>query len=556
MKAVLNFLCPLRKIPFPTESQPVNEKSSQIYRWLLIVHHTLLHIDTLSSSQNNSSVIVIIMKAFPLLATICLGVLFSVGESVTKRFIFRQDDVEDFYHNTVQKSMVDWFIDHNVGVTIGIIAGYVAGQDTVIMDMLHRCIQQSPDKCGVFNHGWDAVYHYGADPKSVAEAYTHLKQADDQIKVLLPGYQVEMFIPHENDYGAYALQAVKQLGYLGISASTDDYSGMAWDLTKDPMQLPQQATTGDWSDAKNDFVKVPIATTVANCNDAAARGEVCVIMTHPHEFANGQYTLTMLNDLVNTLYAAGFTSTNFHTVIYEKKGIPSPVASPVTAPVASPVKAPTAPSPVVSPVASPVAAPVLAPVLPGAVSTNGQCGIANAGTVCPSSQCCSQYGWCGTTAQYCDVPTSKCQVGYGQCTGVTTPVATPVASPVATPVASPVKAPTAPTPVASPVATPVASPVATPVASPVKAPTAPTPVASPVATPVASPVASPVATPTVGGARPISNDGSCGAAVNKQCKAGVCCSKYGFCGTAASYCAVGCQVGYGTCNTTRRNLRA
>jgi hypothetical protein len=53
--------------------------------------------------------------------------------------------------------------------------------------MLHRCIQKSDDKFGVFNHGWDAAYHYGSDPNSVSEAYTHLRQADDQIKLL---YQV------------------------------------------------------------------------------------------------------------------------------------------------------------------------------------------------------------------------------------------------------------------------------------------------------------------------------------------------------------------------------
>jgi hypothetical protein len=47
----------------------------------------------------------------------------------------------------------------------------------------------------------------------------------------------------------------------------------------------------------NDFVKMPIA----DCNAAAARGEVCVIISHPHEFANGQYTLKDLATLVSTL---------------------------------------------------------------------------------------------------------------------------------------------------------------------------------------------------------------------------------------------------------------
>jgi hypothetical protein len=484
-----------------------------------------------------------------------LGVLFSLGESDAKRFIFRQDDVEDYYHNTVQKSMVDWFIDHNVGVTVGIIAGYVGGQDTVIMDMLHRCIQQSPDKCGVFNHGWDAAYHYGSDPNSVSEAYTHLKQADDQIKVLLPGYQVELFVPHENDWGPYVLQAVKQLGYFGISASTEDYSGMTWDLTKDPMQLPQQATTGDY--VNNGFVKVPIATTVAACNAAATRGEVCVIMTHPHEFANGQYTLTMLNDLVSALYAAGFTSTNFHTVIYEAKGIPSPVVTPVASPVASPV-GPSV-SPTRFPTNSPVIAPSASPVVPGAVSTDGRCGEGFAGTVCPTSGCCSQYGWCGTTAAHCG---TGCQTGYGLCTG--SPVAAPVASPTKSPTLVPTRTPTK-IPTTAPVGTSTQSPAAVPTRTPTKSPTTapvgtPTksPTAVPTRTPTKSPTTAPGVTPTKSPNSPtVNSGGQCGFNNNgNSCATGLCCSQYGYCGTAASYCGAGCQKGYGACNTARRNLRS
>jgi hypothetical protein len=64
---------------------------------------------------------------------------------------------------------------------------------------------------------------------------------------------------------------------------------------------------------------MPIAITVADCNAAAARGEICVIMTHPHEFTNGQYTLMDLATLVSTLQANRFTSTNFHMIINEAK---------------------------------------------------------------------------------------------------------------------------------------------------------------------------------------------------------------------------------------------
>jgi hypothetical protein len=422
----------------------------------------------------------------------------------TKRFIFRQDDVEDYYHNTVQKSMVDWFIDHNVGVTIGIIAGSVAGHDSVIMAMLHRCIQQSPDKCGVFNHGWDAVYHYGADPKSAADAYAHLKQADDQIKLLLPSYQVEMFVPHENDWGSYALQAVKQLGYLGISASTDDYSGMAWDLTKDPMQLPQQTTTGDWSDKKNDFVKMPIATTVADCNAAAARGEVCVIMTHPHEFANGQYTLTDLATLVSTLQANGFTSTNFHTIINEAKAASGITKSPSRSPSFKPSSAKPSLKPSVVPSVKPsTIAPSFKPsVIPTATPSVKQ-------STSPSEKPSVNPTVAPSAKPLTIVPSESPTVAPSAKPVTTAPSAAPTASPSVAPVlisavpslspsvapsAAPSKVPSvAPSVVASavPSVTPTTVPSIVPSEVPSGAPVVLTEV------PTALPIVSPSETPTI-----------------------------------------------------------
>ncbi|CAG8545724.1 461_t:CDS:2 [Ambispora leptoticha] len=44
-------------------------------------------------------------------------------------------------------------------------------------------------------------------------------------------------------------------------------------------------------------------------------------------------------------------------------------------------------------------------------STNDQCG-KDHNTQCPSGNCCSQWGWCGTTSDYCG---SGCQSGFGKC---------------------------------------------------------------------------------------------------------------------------------------------
>lgn len=59
-----------------------------------------------------------------------------------------------------------------------------------------------------------------------------------------------------------------------------------------------------------------------------------------------------------------------------------------------------------------------------AVTTDGSCGIkesgAGKGFHCPTAQyrCCSQWGWCGDSAEHCG---TGCQSEYGSCTGVTSP---------------------------------------------------------------------------------------------------------------------------------------
>ncbi|CAL9027317.1 unnamed protein product [Prunus brigantina] len=52
-----------------------------------------------------------------------------------------------------------------------------------------------------------------------------------------------------------------------------------------------------------------------------------------------------------------------------------------------------------------------------------QCGRQAGNAVCPNGLCCSQYGWCGTTADYC---TTNCQ---SQCASTPKPTPTPTPTP-------------------------------------------------------------------------------------------------------------------------------
>jgi hypothetical protein len=123
-----------------------------------------------------------------------------------------------------------------------------------------------------------------------------------------------------------------------------------------------------------------------------------------------------------------------------------------------------------APAACPVPAPAASPeavvrAVASNISPDETCGGAS-GYTCPTGQCCSKYGWCGTTAAYCG---ADCQSGFGTCTagGSTTGGSAPAAAPKA-----PAAAPAAPAPApAAPAPAPAAaSPSPAAAAAPAVAP--------------------------------------------------------------------------------------
>jgi hypothetical protein len=397
--------------------------------------------------------------------------------------------------------MINWFIDNGVGVSVGIISDTFNGADSIVYDALKRCVAQGMDKCAIWNHGQDAAFRYG-EATSLEEVQQRVQACDTKIKTYFPGYEPFLMAPHQNSWGPFLLQALRNLNYKVVSASAGAYSGMTWDLTLNPMQMPQQATTGDWSNDVSNFVGVPVSKTVADCEAAAARGEVCVIMTHPHEFANGAYNLTTLARLVQSLKSAGFTSTNFYTVMNEQLGVIS--REPTVAPTNEPSLVPTVAA---------TAVPSLSMVPTShIVSTDGRCGVDFGNTFCGDEAvpCCSEYGWCGTGATFCGL---GCQSAYGLCDGMTySPSNQPIGTPTLVPTNEPTNEPTA-----------VPTIAATAVPSLSMAPTS----------------------------HIVSTDGRCGIDFgNTFCgdEAVPCCSEYGWCGTGATFCGLGCQSAYGLCD--------
>jgi len=127
------------------------------------------------------------------------------------------------------------------------------------------------------------------------------------------------------------------------------------------------------------------------------------------------------------------------------------------------------------------------------ISKDGKCG-SSVGTRCPDNQCCSQYGYCGTTDAHC---VAGCQAKYGLCKGTSKKTTTTTKK-----------------------------------------------TTNSKKTTTTSKKASSTNVP-------VSKDGKCGSSAGTKCPSGQCCSKYGYCGTTSDYCAAGCQASFGNCNGTK-----
>lgn len=170
----------------------------------------------------------------------------------------------------------------------------------------------------------------------------------------------------------------------------------------------------------------------------------------------------------------------------------APVSSQAASVASSVVATASSVAPVSSKAASSASAPAAsASGVTGNPTTDGTCG-GSTGSNCigwSDGECCSAYGWCGSTADYCG---ATCNPLYGNCTSSSSAVTTIAASVVAS----------------------------------------------------STSAAAPAKTSAV---LKVSTNGKCGTRNGKACPGSECCSVNGYCGTGKNYCRSGCQTGFGVC---------
>ncbi|CAI9634080.1 carbohydrate esterase family 4 protein [Alternaria burnsii] len=310
----------------------------------------------------------------------------------------------------------------------------------------------------VASHTWS---HQDLSLITKEEVYDQMVKNEMAIRNIIGKYPTYMRPPYSS-CDAECQEVMSDLGYVVsyFDLDTDDYN----QLTPEKIQV-----------AKDNF-KNGIDTR--NSGDPYD-GDRLVIGHDIHQLTAENLTAYMLD----YLYAQGLTAVTMGECLQDPKenwyrdSTPAPPSTSSTR-TSSAVPTPTGPT-----------------------SKDGMCGSTGGDQSCVGwvgidgllGECCSQYGYCGNTADHCQ---TGCQAGFGKCG---------------------------------------AQPSASPSAS-----------AS-----VSASVTGPVPTPT----GPSTTDGSCGAAnggmtcigFNGPAGLSECCSQYGYCGNTDIYCGTGCQAGFGKC---------
>ncbi|KAI4610542.1 uncharacterized protein J4E87_010796 [Alternaria ethzedia] len=310
----------------------------------------------------------------------------------------------------------------------------------------------------VASHTWS---HQDLSAITKEEVYDQMVKNEMAIRNIIGKYPTYMRPPYSSCTGS-CQEVMADLGYVVsyFDLDTDDYN----QLTPEKIQV-----------AKDNF-KNGIDTR----NEGYFDGDRLAIGHDIHQLTAENLTVYMLD----YLYSQGLRAVTMGECMQDpeenwyRDSTPAPPSTSSTPTSSSAVPTPTGPT-----------------------SKDGMCGAAGGSQSCVGwvgvdgllGECCSQYGYCGNTADHCQ---TGCQAGFGKCG-------------------------------AQPSASPSASAT------------------------VSASVTGPVPTPT----GPTTTDGSCGAAnggmtcigFNGPAGLSECCSQYGYCGNTDIYCDAGCQAGFGKC---------
>ena len=248
--------------------------------------------------------------------------------------VFRLDDIQGYWLNEVQVSIIETLHGKKVPVTIGIVGSENAqfGMDPRITNFVMEKTSEENSLIEIANHGWEHETFPTFDRKTQSDL---IKKTNDRISKLL-GVSPKVFIPPLNEFNDDTITALEENGITHFSSELE--------LSKPPFpfhgltvyNFPETATTGKWNRELGIFEKVDREETFEYINKSLNSFGYAVVTMHPQEFSileDGVYSnqpdfdkLVDLELLINDIQRSGlkmvFLSQINENVIENKITIP------------------------------------------------------------------------------------------------------------------------------------------------------------------------------------------------------------------------------------------
>jgi peptidoglycan/xylan/chitin deacetylase (PgdA/CDA1 family)/3D (Asp-Asp-Asp) domain-containing protein len=269
------------------------------------------------------------------------------SQSYCKCVIFRLDDVQDYYLNSVQMAQMDLFMSKNQSLSLGVIMNGI-GNDSKVINKVHEGEQK-----GLFElalHGWN---HVDYTKLSEQEQKATLIKANEKMQRLF-GHTSKIFITPLETFNNDTIKAMSQIGLRILSAGPSaensfdqNESVFTTDRKINANEIKQTSaetvyhlpTTITYKDFQNgEWIKIPFREILSIVDNNIQKYGYAVIVLHPQDLAKMDKNKTLTNvvdvnetkdlsNLIDSLLSKNIRITSFSEVVDRFK--PSS-ASPVT----------------------------------------------------------------------------------------------------------------------------------------------------------------------------------------------------------------------------------
>jgi peptidoglycan/xylan/chitin deacetylase (PgdA/CDA1 family) len=221
------------------------------------------------------------------------------NSSICNCVVFRMDDIQDYWLNTVQTAVMDTFVTQNKTLSLGLIMN-ATGSDPQILEKINQGLEKQLFELDI--HGWEHVNYSALNER---EQYDLLLKSKEKIQDLF-GVTTTVFIPPLSVFNNGTLKAMERLGINILSSDIPEESKFnlkksIFNITNVSMGIAKKHHSEGFEREKGAFhipatiffmdyqnggwIKIPVKEILNNVTNNIKDYGYAVIVLHPQDFA-------------------------------------------------------------------------------------------------------------------------------------------------------------------------------------------------------------------------------------------------------------------------------